>query len=95
MWVCRPKGWRELEIYLPGDETAPEKIEDALNVLRHALEIDRKGRSLAGEDLELNWIDLTKDPPVVAFPGNEDIYDLWEGVLDEKYEIRGFRRGTW
>ena len=95
-WICRPRGWEEsgMEIYLPGDASAPANLEAGLEALRHAAEIDAAGRRLADGNVELGWIDLTANPPSVGFPDLDHIYVLWTGKLDSDWKIRNLTFGN-
>jgi hypothetical protein len=97
-WICRPDGWdsdSEFEIYLPGDARSPQSIDRAVVALRRREQIEAEGRRLSAPGVYLSWIDLTIDPPVVAFPDDDHVYTIWKGWLDDKLQIRDFKEGTW
>ena len=96
MWVCRPDGWhKDFEIYLTGDEQEPKSISQAVDALSNRKRIEEEGIAIAGETVELGWIDLTSSPPTVAFPDNEEAYSIWKGSLDEDWNILNLKKESW
>jgi len=95
-WVCRPDGWEDdFEIYLPGEGDSPRDLVRAAEALSRREEINLEGRALGDGDIELSWIDLTSEPPSVAFPDNDQVYVLWTGSLNEDWKIENFTQGNW
>jgi hypothetical protein len=96
-WVCRPDGWDNwgFEIYIPGDSKSPELLDRAIAALRHRQQIESEGIQLSRANIELAWIDVTVDPATVAFPSNDDSYEIWRGQLDENWRIINLVEGAW
>jgi hypothetical protein len=95
-WVCRPdNGDPDFEIYLPGDAHAPQAIDQAIVALHHRKQIETEGKNLSASNVYLAWIDLTIDPPGVAFPDNDHIYVIWKGRLSDEFRIKEFKQEAW
>jgi len=96
MWVCRPDGWMtDFEIYLPGDELGPQNLAAGEKALRARDRIETEGKSIAGQNVELGWIDLTRTPPEVAYPSLKDPYEIWKGILGDGWEVIDLSEETW
>lgn len=96
MWVCRPDGWdSDFEIYIPGPADTPDDLARAIEVFSRRDQIHREVVSLGDGDIELNWIDLTTEPPSVGFPDSENIYVLWRGMLTNDWKISSCSKVNW
>jgi hypothetical protein len=95
-WLCRPDGWNsDFEILLPGNAQSPQAIDQAAAALRHRNQIEKEGKNLSTSSAYLLWIDLTEEPPIVAFVDDNDIYVIWKGRLDDEFRIKDFKQGSW
>lgn len=97
-WVCHPDGWRsdsDFEIYLPGDALAPKNLDRALAAFRRRAQLEEEGKELSSANVSLAWIDLTTDPPSIAFPDNDHVYVIWKGSLNENLQIGALKQEAW
>ena len=95
-WVCRPDGWdSEFEIYVPGNSRSPQDLERAVVAVRHREHIEAEGKRLSASNVYLSWIDMTTDPPSAAFLHENQVYEIWRGRLDNKFQVRELKKGAW
>lgn len=95
MWVCRKSEWYpDFEIYLPGGRKSPLNLDRGIAALRHRAQIEAEGKSLVKGNVELNWIDLTATPSLVAFYDKDHIYDLWKGQLTPDWRVKELTRSS-
>jgi hypothetical protein len=95
-WICRPDGWdSDFEICLPGDARAPQAVDQAVAALHDRKLIEAEGKGLSNPNAYLFWIDLTIDPPGVAFRDDNQVYVIWKGRLDKEFRIKDFQQEAW
>lgn len=100
MWIARPNGYDdpdEFEIYLAGNSDSPEEwsVSRAISAFNDVDNIVKQGIEIANDNIWIGWIDCRKTIATVAFVHETEVYDLWQGWLDEKNVINDFTKGYW
>ncbi len=99
MWIARPNGWEGpgFEIYINGTVDAPQRcsLERAISALQALDWIAKQGIEISKDDIEITWIDCCKETTTVAFTHRAEVYELWQGCLDENNNIHDFTKGYW